>query len=192
MASSMSNSTILPMPFATVLANMALLFAPFAIMFIALTYDIWAHKDRGWWASATRTVVSTLAAFAGFMVVCFGLLLSMYYWTIPVLFFIADHRAQLILGCMAATILGIWAYIAYEDYKLTGSCTGHIWGLFHVVCTTLFITAFIYQHPQAMAWIALIWGFASFFGLIENLEGQQRLEILRQAYFRASLSPYLR
>lgn len=190
MASFTTNSSIYPVPFTSVLANMALFFTPLALIFIVLTYDIWVRKDRAWWAAAGRNVV----AFLGMLGICFALQVCVYYWAVPVLFFIADHQVAIFWWGMTATFTGIWAYIAYDDYKLSGQqgLTNHLWGLFHVACFALFITAFIYQHAQAMAWIALIWGFASFFGLIENLEGQQRREILRRAYIRASFSSCLR
>jgi hypothetical protein len=88
-----------------------------------------------------------------------------------VLRFIFRHETKILWGGMVATILGMWAYIAHEDYKHSGhrAITSHLWGLFHVICTTLFIIAFINFHQQAMAHVALVWVFASFMGLVQCL-----------------------
>lgn len=153
------------------LAALPFVFAVPLLMFFTLTFDVWRNKDKAWWVAAAHNV----AAFLG-MVACTGALMAaMYFWTIPVLSFFARHAAKLFWTAIVGTIVGIWAHCAYENYKvevaLKRKHAGHAdaWLLFHVICTALFITAFIHFHTQAMAHVALVWGFTSVVGLVQYL-----------------------
>ena len=141
------------------------------LMFFILTYDIWIKKDRAWWAAAARNVglfVAGLAAVA-------ALEAAMYFWTIPILSFLFRHETKIFWIGLTGTILGIWGHCAYENYKvevaLKRKHAGHAdaWLLFHLICTALFVTALINIHTQAMAQVALVWGFTSVVGLVQYL-----------------------
>lgn len=146
-------------------------FAVPLLMFFTLTFDVWRQKDRAWWAAAARNVglfVAALGAIAALEV-------AMYFWTIPVLSFFARHSGKIALCGLVGTILGIWGHCAYENYKtevaLKRKHAGHsdAWLLFHFVCMALFVTAFINFHQQAMAHVALVWGFTAVVGLVQYL-----------------------
>ena len=154
-------------PALEVLAGMALLFAPMLLMFLVLTYPIWPRMDAAWWKRAARNVGLGVAGLAVLLFVEY----AMFFWTIPVLRFIFRHETKILWGGVVATILGMWGYIAHEDYKLSGhrALVSHLWGAFHTICAALFITAFLYFHQQAMAHVALVWVFASFIGAVQHL-----------------------
>jgi hypothetical protein len=141
------------------------------LMFFTLTFDVWRQKDRAWWAAAARNVGLFVAALVAIAV----LEVAMYFWAVPVLFFFFRHATALLWTAIVGTILGIWAHCAYENYKtevaLKRKHAGHAdaWLLFHLICTTLFITAFIHAHAQAMAHVALVWGFTAVVGLVQYL-----------------------
>lgn len=166
------NTTNMPINFGNLFGEILTIFtlfvAPGLIMVSILTYPIWPRMDRAWWISMVRNVAIGIAGLAAII----ALELAMYFWTIPILSFIFRHEGKILVGGLVTTILGIWAYIAYEDYKLSGNTAlnGHLWGAFHITSTILFIIAFINFHQQAMAHIALIWGFVSFYGLISLLD----------------------
>ena len=146
-------------------------FAVPLLMFLTLTFDLWRQKDRAWWAAAGRQV----AAFLGMVAGSVALMAAMYFWTVPILSFIFRHATALLWTAIVGTIVGIWAHCAYENYKvevaLKRKHAGHAdaWLLFHVICTALFITAFIQTHTQAMAHVALVWSFTSVVGLVQYL-----------------------
>ena len=153
------------------LAALPFMLAVPILMFFTLTFDIWRKKDRAWWVAAARNVglfVVALAAIAALEV-------AVYFWTIPVLSFFARHATKILWIGLVGSILGIWAHCAYENYKvevaLKRKHAGHAdaWLLFHLICTTLFITAFINFHTQAMAHVALVWGFTSVVGLVQYI-----------------------
>jgi hypothetical protein len=130
-----------------------------------------AIENAAWWAAARYNA----ATFLGMMTATFALMAAMYFWTIPVLSFLFRHDGKIAVGGLVATILGIWGRCAYENYKIEVALKRRHAGLhdllllFHLICCTLFITAFIHFHTQAMAHIALVWGFTSVVGLIQYL-----------------------
>lgn len=127
-----------------------------------------AREKAAWWAAARYN----LSLFAGMILAYCALMSAMYFWTIPVLSFFARHAAKLFCIALVGTIVGIWAHCAYERYKqevaLKYKHAGHndAWLFFHVICISLFTTAFIQFHTQAMAHVALVWFTISFGGFL--------------------------
>lgn len=153
------------------MAALPFLLAVPLLMFFTLTFDIWVKKDRAWWVAAARNVGLFVAALAAIA----ALEAAMYFWTIPILSFLFRHATKILWLGLTGTILGIWGHCAYENYKvevaLKRKHAGHAdaWLLFHFICTALFVTALINIHTQAMAHVALVWGFTSVVGLVQYL-----------------------
>lgn len=144
-------------PLFNTVASAAIIVLPSLIMFIVLA---WPRMDRAFWAAAGRNV----AAFTAIMVLWAALMTAAYYLTIPVLSLLFRHAGKLLTGGLVGSIAYMWAYCAYENYKVEVALkrphAGHrdLWLLFHTICVGLFATALAYINKQAMAHVALLWG----------------------------------
>jgi hypothetical protein len=120
--------------------------------------------------SFPKTATGVLAFVAAVLLIEAALLTGLYFFTIPVLSFIFKHETKFFVGALVAGLLYTWAHCAWLNYKdnvaLKRPNPGHssLWGVFHIICLTLFITAFINFHSQAMAQVAMIWAMASTYG----------------------------
>jgi hypothetical protein len=123
--------------------------------------------------SFPKTATGILAFGTAVLLLSAALMTGLYFFTIPVLSFIFKHETKLLVGALVAGILYIWAHCAWLNYKdevaLKRPHPGHssLWGVFHIVCLALFVTAFINFHPQAMAQVAMIWFMASTCGFAQ-------------------------
>ena len=136
---------------------------------MAVHYERKDAENRAWWCEVGKNA----CILVGMCILCNAFSLFMLTYGFRWLFiFVGYYLPKLALAAIILFPIGAAFYAGWvgwvdeckENYKYAGH--RFFWSIFHFVSVVLFIAAFIYQHNQGMAHVAMVWTMGTFVSIV--------------------------